>query len=430
MSRFFLSSHISWQTYEDCAIIMNHSDFTDIALNRDGGLLIKKIAGGADSFSPEELSFIKKLEKLHIVGSPTLSEKESLNSKSQRNEKTSVKHNVFEDIKKYTSGKIIPLTAIIELTYLCDMKCPHCYLGEDRKNSVHLSGNRIKKFLHEFRKSGGLYVVFTGGDPLLHPDFPEIFYECRKLYLAVSILSTPQNFDKKFFSKMAEHGLFSFQISFHGMETAHDSFTGKKGAFRKSIRCLEFLRDRGVFAQAALNIHSKSIQDFENMITFFSERKLPFVFNYTFYPDRKGNRKPEKINISKKKLENCLKIQKPKLNPRFAEKNPEDPPCDAARNLLSLSPEGNIYPCLEIRISAGNIKENSFPSIWKNSQVLKQIRQIKTQDISACKNCELKKYCNRCSGRALNIDGNLIGISSYDCKYAEAFSRYNSCSDT
>ncbi|MFO7735588.1 MAG: radical SAM protein, partial [bacterium] len=414
------SPRISWQIYEDRAIIMNHSDFTDIALNRDGGLVLKKIATGADSFSREELSFIKELEKLHIVVSANSPENESKNPESQRIEKTSVKYDVFESIKKYTSDKIIPLTAIIELTYRCDMKCPHCYIGEDRTNPVHLSLSRIKKFLHEFRKSGGLYVVFTGGDPLLHPDFPEIFYECRKLYLAVTILSTAQNFDKKFFGKMAENGLFSFQISFHGMETAHDNFTGKKGAFKKSIRCLEFLRDKGVFAQAALNIHSESIQDFKDMVNFFSDRNLPFVFNYTFYPDRKGNRKPEKINISKKQLEDCLKFNKPQLIPRFAEKKPEDPPCDAARNLLSLSPEGDVYPCLEIRKPAGNIKKESFPFIWKNSPVLKQIRQIKTADISACTNCDLKRYCNRCSGRALNIDGKLTGISSYDCKYAEA----------
>lgn len=71
-----------------------------------------------------------------------------------------------------------PLICTIELTTQCNFRCVHCYVS-NKEYPVYLSKNDVISFVDNVVARGCLYIVFTGGDPLLHPDFSYIYTYVR-----------------------------------------------------------------------------------------------------------------------------------------------------------------------------------------------------------------------------------------------------------
>ena len=86
-----------------------------------------------------------------------------------------------------------PLQAIFELTPLCNLRCPMCYVRLD-KSHMALQGklHSAKEWLELARQSaemGLLFVTVTGGEPLLHPEFWDIYNGLTEMGILVTINS-------------------------------------------------------------------------------------------------------------------------------------------------------------------------------------------------------------------------------------------------
>src|SRR3989339_417715 len=76
-----------------------------------------------------------------------------------------------------------PRQVSIALTNACDFCCPNCFAP---KNGDVLPAEQIKFWLRELDQNGCLGVGFGGGEPTLHPDFPELCrYAVEETNLAV-----------------------------------------------------------------------------------------------------------------------------------------------------------------------------------------------------------------------------------------------------
>lgn len=71
-----------------------------------------------------------------------------------------------------------PLICTIELTTQCNFRCVHCYVS-CKEHPVYLSKKDAISFIDNVVAEGCLYLVLTGGDPLLHPDFSYIYTYAR-----------------------------------------------------------------------------------------------------------------------------------------------------------------------------------------------------------------------------------------------------------
>jgi len=415
---FRIGKKISYQFYEDFCVVLNHADGNDYKLNSSGSDIIKKIESGISDLSVEELEFIDDLIAAGIVFHDNEPENPEQNGIGGR---TGIESSVWSELTCFASKKIIPVSAIIELTYRCPLDCIHCYVDRSEVlQKEELQFAEYAGFIDEFRSAGGLYLVLTGGDPLLHKDFEKIFNYARKKRIAVSIMSSGVQNDLQLFDRLAKLGIMSFQSSIHGHKSeVHDKFTGAAGSFETTLNTLRYMKKLGVYVQAAVMINRNNIEFFDDIVNFLENEKFNYVFNYEMFPKRNGDKTPLKLNISEEETILCLSKTGDPGQPRLFGKMPEDFPCNAARSLVSLNPEGTVFPCLELRIPAGNIKKSSFSDIWNNSDVFKMIRQIKFKDLIECPSCELKNFCNRCAGSAFREQLKIIEHSSNECKYAK-----------
>ena len=128
-----------------------------------------------------------------------------------------------------------------------------------------------------------------------------------------------------------------------------------------------------------------------------------------------GDKVVHKFNLTKEQLKNVIldkDITERSEKPVHVGENLDCIPCDTVLNGGSIDPQGNIYVCNQLQVTGGNVLERSFLDIWRNSDVFKDMRNIKLVDLAYCGSCDLFEFCTRCPDLALLEDGDLCGCSS------------------
>jgi MoaA/NifB/PqqE/SkfB family radical SAM enzyme len=71
-----------------------------------------------------------------------------------------------------------------EVTARCNLRCAHCYINlpaDDRAaRQRELSLQDWRRIIDEIVAEGCLWLLFTGGEPLVRPDFPDIYLHAKK----------------------------------------------------------------------------------------------------------------------------------------------------------------------------------------------------------------------------------------------------------
>jgi len=70
---------------------------------------------------------------------------------------------------------------------------------------------------------------------------------------------------------------------------------------------------------------------------------------------------------------------------------------------------------VQFPLSCGNVRQQRFIDIWRDSEQLKEVRSIRLRDLSSCSDCAHGSTCTRCPGLAF-IEGNMRGPSTADCE--------------
>ena len=97
--------------------------------------------------------------------------------------------------------------------------------------------------------------------------------------------------------------------------------------------------------------------------------------------------------------------------------------CSFGRSHCAISAYGDVYPCIQLPVSAGNIMREPFSRIWHNSEWLKEVRAYSPDKVTDCRGCGDRAYCRRCPGLAYVEDGSLYAKSTEACRHARSLSR-------
>jgi len=91
----------------------------------------------------------------------------------------------LRDFITKAAGLRVPLSGSLDLTHRCNLRCLHCYTGDHSSDMpvTDMDTRRILSLLDEICDAGCLYLLLTGGEPLLRKDFPEIYrYAKEKVF--------------------------------------------------------------------------------------------------------------------------------------------------------------------------------------------------------------------------------------------------------
>jgi MoaA/NifB/PqqE/SkfB family radical SAM enzyme len=249
-----------------------------------------------------------------------------------------------------------------------------------------LSLKQVCEALDDARRGGVSTVRFYGGEPLLHPDLPDMVRHAVKIGLRPYITSNGTHLGLKM-PALYEAGLRVASIGFYGVDTRYDSYTQKHGHFARLERSLQAVRDRfGAAVEMQLNFvilrETCNLKDLAAAWAFAGRFDMYFhvdLVNYSvpfFVQGTKNELHLDEADRSRAELVAVEMIRLKRLEPErflhtieFLRSVPdwllEGPnmrvPCDAYE-LIWIGADGTVQLC-DAALPLGNIRENRLRDI-------------------------------------------------------------------
>ncbi len=327
------------------------------------------------------------------------------------------------------------------------MACRHCYLPETRGRSGpvrELTTVQWKKILAQLAEAGGLYLVFTGGEPLLRSDLAELCAYAKELRFDVRVFSTGSGLTPGLAAEFKKSGVSAFEISFYGRPALHDSITGVKDSFKRSLAAARLLKAAGIKVKLKTPLMKKNLAQAAWLRKLAKVEGFEISFDPTITSANDGNNSALKLRLSGPQLAKAVKLLVPFSDPRspipdkhsLASLDPRSPTpdfrpsipdsrfahdllCGAGRNVCAVGPAGELYSCLQVPVKLGDLTKRKFADIWKNSPWLKKWRRAGFKDLKGCVSCSHTGFCSRCPGVSLIEEGDILAPNKPACEMAK-----------
>ncbi len=322
------------------------------------------------------------------------------------------KATLIETIPFDPSSIKYPVISEIALTYKCQNKCDFCYAsspyrGDDLKE---MSTKEVKIIIGKIADEAHVPTIsFTGGEPTLRKDLPELVAFAVSKGLRTNLISNGiRCADLAFVKKLASAGLHSAQISLEAADEAlHNEIVGNKKAFKSVVAGIHNLKEQGIYTHTNTTICRKNYNKLIPLIDFIkSEYNNPYLSMNMIITTGIATDN-ENIDINYSSIGEILKpvlIHAERVGIKFVWYsptpycvfNPVDhglgaKSCACVSGLLSVNPAGEILPCSSYEQGIGSLLKHSFEYIWNSDQAL--YYRDKKYRPPVCKDCEYDTIC-------------------------------------
>lgn len=327
---------------------------------------------------------------------------------------------VVEKVNSLAEVSSTPLSVHFELTYRCNLRCSHCYLSRDDTRE-ELSTKEVERTLDELAEAGCLFLTFTGGEILLRQDIFEILRTAKSKGFALALFTNGTLIDPETADLIQSLSPLRVELSIYGADSdTHDGVTGVRGSFNRSVSAARLVRERGIKVVLKCPLMKENVTKYGGVVELSKSLGANCKFDPIITPKNDGSREPLSHRLGGEELlEPIRELGLYPRAPRPINENGRELLCDAGVTTCSISPYGDVYPCVQLPMLLGNLREESFREIWRNSTVLSELKALKNSDLASCQVCDLSPYCSRCLGLALSEDGDLLGPSKACCQLAE-----------
>lgn len=311
------------------------------------------------------------------------------------------------------------------ITENCNLRCKHCY-QEGCKPQMSFEQmqdvlKNLKQFADDLKKARKLdnlkvNVTLTGGEPLLHPDFWRLAEKIvAEDSFMLTVLTNGTLIDEKTAKRLSWLKPYFVQVSIDGNEKVHDSIRGQ-GNYKRAVQGLKYLINNNVNTSMSFTVHKGNREQFKDVVLLGESIGVNRVWSDRLIPTGSGTdlemltpQETQEFYLLMKSLHDEVKERGTKTHVHLgralqflAGGTPYK--CNAGNMLLTLMPNGDIYPCRRMPIEVGNIFDLPLTSYYnKRNGILMALR---TETVS-CGGCEHSPRCNgglRCLANTVNND--------------------------
>jgi len=311
------------------------------------------------------------------------------------------------------------LRAVLELTYRCNFKCPHCYVHTDLSNhgdrERELSTAEWIAVIDQLADDGCLVLTFTGGEVLCRRDFFTLAAHARDRRFAVRIFTNASYIDDSIADKLAALNPLRVEVSLYGGGGAggYRAIAGHEIYFEKTCAGIDRLVDRGVPIQLKAPLMRENFDEMDQMAALTRDRwgaKISFSPHMVHADDR--NARPLESQLTPEQFEQYIRSDYcPPIRPQ--EHDESKPPCTLARDYLVISPFGDIFPCVNIKRSVGNVREQTIREIWHTAPFLSHLRKLTIGDFKPYYTDEEFPTVALCPGAVYRETGSPVGSLAF-----------------
>jgi radical SAM protein with 4Fe4S-binding SPASM domain len=346
--------------------------------------------------------------------------------------------------------KGIPLNASLELLPLCNMNCQMCYVRLDSEEMKQKDRLRTAEewfdLARQMKEAGILFVMLTGGEPLLYPDFKKVYLGLRSLGMIVTVNTNGTLLDEHWADFFAANPPRRINVTLYGTDKeVYKTLCGFEGGYERAVHALHLLAKRKI----SVKINGSLVQANKNQIDKIVDmaNKLGMAVNVDtyMYPAQRERPKPfdrqlrlspeeaakARFHFLRKTLdaeafdEMCRRtnalIEQTQVeieqNAREYRTRTEKMHCQAGRTSFAVNWQGQMQLCVMLKSPSVPVFEMGIEAAWQ--QLKKEADQVCLSE--NCSKCNYRAVCNTCAACALHEGGSFDAVPQYMCQYMKAF---------
>src|SRR5215469_6322658 len=159
-----------------------------------------------------------------------------------------------------------PYALLAEITYQCPLHCPYCSNPTQMRNDGELATDEWTRVIRQAAVLGVLQIGFSGGEPLVRRDLPDLVRAAREANLYTNLITSGIGLDEDRVRALRDAGLDSVQLSFQSDNTdLADEIAGTRSHKRK-LDAAAKIRAAGIPLSLNFVIHRRNINRLSEMI--------------------------------------------------------------------------------------------------------------------------------------------------------------------
>jgi pyrroloquinoline quinone biosynthesis protein E len=286
----------------------------------------------------------------------------------------------------------LPYSLLCELTYRCPLQCPYCSNPIDfARHTDELATAEWERILTEAAALGVVQAHFSGGEPLLRADLPQIIRRARDLGLYTNLSTGGTLFNEKIGMQLRAAGLDSLQVSIQDADAKNsDRLAGGAPSFAKKIRAAQIVKELGFSLTMNVVLHRQNLDHIEAIISMAEElgaERLELA-NSQYNGWALKNRAallPTRAQVehaahvagaARQRLKGHMEILY--VLPDYFEPFPKACLHGWGRVFMTVAADGTVLPCQTAREIRGlkfdNARQRSLPEIWFESEAFQKFR--------------------------------------------------------
>ncbi|NLN88372.1 MAG: putative heme d1 biosynthesis radical SAM protein NirJ1 [Syntrophomonadaceae bacterium] len=317
-------------------------------------------------------------------------------------------------------------------TRTCNLKCVHCYMDSDaRKYKGELSTEEAKRFIDDLAEFKVPVLLFSGGEPLIRPDFFELAEYARDKGIRPTLSTNGTLITREVAQRIKDIGVGYVGISLDGLREVNDKFRGRPGAFQAAMQGIQNCVAVNQRVGLRFTINSHNLAELDNIFDFIEAENINRVCFYHLVYSGRGNQMVEEDvspTESRQAMETIIRravdfeergLKKEVLTVdnhcdgvylylRALEENPEK--AQSIKDLISrnggnrsgiafgaVDPAGYVHPDqFTQHISFGNVRERKFGDIWTDMShpILSGLKDRQPLLKGRCSRCRFLDICN------------------------------------
>lgn len=306
-----------------------------------------------------------------------------------------------------------PLSYYLHLTYKCNLNCSYCYNREIRQECVSSEllldeWKTIVDKISPYAKE----IVFTGGEFMLNKDCVEI-----AKYIKSNISDVKLSCISNGIHHLGDDNLHELFGYIDGISLSCDSIEreGLRKGFKSDlfISNVKWIRQNYPHVNVAISsvLTKQNEHDIVNTSQFCKNNQCSFDINIlapenvTDVLNMPSLSQQEKMAINTEPSSYIKKLNMPKHR------------CGAGRNICSVDPMGNVYPCQCLHYNEflmGNLLRDNIEKIFGNDCFVKLMPSV--DSIPVCSSCNVRYICGGgCLATGYKLNNNRLGRNHLAC---------------
>ncbi len=308
-------------------------------------------------------------------------------------------------LRKHTLSA--PTLIDINITYHCNLNCPHCYLSCNQKKQTAMSLENFKMIIDECAQLGITQIAIGGGEPTLHPDLKQMLAYTRSKNIIPNISTNGKNLS---FNQVLYLKKYIGAVAF-SIEYIDKKFEKQRGfSFQTLINNVNKIRLAKIPLVFQVVLSKNNLTHIPQLLKKVLQFKPYGIIFLAFKPQGRAKKfdqplnkaNPEKVSqminqifalcADKTKLgfDCCMT---PALLQNHQTQSTRLLACTSADSSLAIMPNLQVLPCSFMdSANAPSLKDHSILEIWQ-SAYFNNFRKKKTKISQKCQNCPHLQIC-------------------------------------